>query len=288
MARGRFISESVAKDARLNSLSVEAQLVYLMTIPHLDRDGLIEGDPDVLWGTVCPKRRQFLDRMAEFIQEWAKAELVLMYDTEDGPVLWFKGFAKNQQGMRYDREAPSKFSPPPSNNAPPPPAPTPDELRTNSGNCLAEVKDQVEVKVEGEPTPAHAPAPSTTLLPAAKVLHYKSPYLVPNRFVDNRIPAGTGINAVEIYYERFSINQDGARLSAIKEDDLVACCKDLDKLREVVTAYSQTTYQPGNVKLILDWYRDGIPNKRAAPDAAPPKKGIEAFWQVARAQGANI
>ena len=160
MARGRFISESVAKDARLNSLSVEAQLVYLMTIPHLDRDGLIEGDPDVLWGTVCPKRRQFLDRMAEFIQEWAKAELVLMYDTEDGPVLWFKGFAKNQQGMRYDREAPSKFPPPPSNNTPQQLAPTPDELRTNSGNCRAEVevevKDQVEGKAEGGGKPAAA------------------------------------------------------------------------------------------------------------------------------------
>jgi len=150
MARGRFISESVAKDARLNSLSVEAQLVYLMTVPHLDRDGLIEGDPDVLWGTVCPKRRQFLDRMAEFIQEWAKAELVLMYDSDDGPVLWFKGFAKNQMGMRYDREAPSKFPPPPDSA-------TPDQLRTNSGNCRAEVKDQVEVKDEGK---AEAAAPA--------------------------------------------------------------------------------------------------------------------------------
>jgi hypothetical protein len=48
MARGRFLSESVATDARLNGLSVEAELVYLMTIPHLDRDGLIEGDPNAV------------------------------------------------------------------------------------------------------------------------------------------------------------------------------------------------------------------------------------------------
>lgn len=159
MARGRFISESVAKDARLNSLSVEAQLVYLMAVPHLDRDGLIEGDPDVLWGTVCPKRRQFLDRMAAFIQEWAKAGLVLMYDTEDGPALWFRGFAKNQQGMRYDREAPSKFSPPPDST-------TPDKLPTNSGNCPAQgqVEDQDQVEdQEGDrtrdPEPIRPPTP---------------------------------------------------------------------------------------------------------------------------------
>lgn len=161
MARGRFISESVAKDARLNSLSVEGQLVYLMTVPHLDRDGLIEGDPDVLWGIVCPKRRQFLDSMAMYIQEWAKAGLVLMYDTDNGPVLWFKGFAKNQQGMRYDREAPSKFPPPPSDM-------TPDKLPTNSDNTpyeipykgQVEVKDQKEVKAEA----AEAAPPATAAI----------------------------------------------------------------------------------------------------------------------------
>lgn len=159
MARGRFISESVAKDARLNSLSVEAQLVYLMTVPHLDRDGLIDGDPDVLWGVVCPKRRQFLDKMAVYIQEWAKAGLVLMYDSDNGPVLWFKGFTKNQQGMRYDREAPSKFPPPPNSE------PTPDKLPTNSGNCRAEVEvkdqDQGEIaRAQPSAMPPTMPPPS--------------------------------------------------------------------------------------------------------------------------------
>lgn len=158
MARGRFISESVAKDLRLNSLSVEAELVYLMTVPHLDRDGLIEGDPDVLWGKVCPKRRQFLDSMATYIQEWASADLVLVYDSDDGPVLWFRGFTKNQQGMRYEREAPSRFPPPPSGK-------TPDKLPTNSGGSpdeipyKVEVKDQEQVKAEAEraaPPPAAA------------------------------------------------------------------------------------------------------------------------------------
>ena len=113
MARGRFISESVAKDLRLNSLSVEAELVYLMTIPHLDRDGLIEGDTEVVYGTVCPKRRIFIDRIGEFIREWVQVGLVTMYDSDEGSVLWFRGFTKNQVGLRYDRETPSKFPPPP-------------------------------------------------------------------------------------------------------------------------------------------------------------------------------
>lgn len=158
VARGRFISDSIATDARLNSLSVEAELVYLMAIPHLDRDGLIEGDPDVLWGKVCPKRRVFLDGIATFIQEWATAGLVLMYDTDNGPVLWFKGFAKNQTGLRYDRETPSKFPPPPECGV------HPAELRQPSGNCRAEVevKDQVEDQ-GGEDAAAPPPAPPQTL-----------------------------------------------------------------------------------------------------------------------------
>lgn len=183
MARGRFISESIATDARLNSLSVEAELAYLMAIPHLDRDGLIEGDPDVLWGKTCVKRRAFLDMMPAFIQEWANAGLVTMYDSDEGSVLWFRGFAKNQTGLRYDRETPSKFPPPPGyardeTGMIPVPAPTPeppppdavldaenqcaDELRQNSGNCSAQgqdqVKDQDQVKAEADRACAPAAA----------------------------------------------------------------------------------------------------------------------------------
>lgn len=103
--------------------------------------------------------------------------------------------------------------------------------------------------------------------PANKELHYKSPYLDPRHFVNGYIPPGTGINAVEVYYERFSINQDSARLNAIKEDDLAKLCPDLAKLREVITAYSRTAFQLGNVQLILDWYSGGIPEKHKPPGA---------------------
>jgi hypothetical protein len=199
MARGRFISESVAKDLRLNSLSVEAQLVYLMTIPHLDRDGLIEGDTDILYGTVCPKRRQFIDEIGEFIQEWVQAGLVIAYDSDAGPVLWFKGFAKNQLGLRYDRETPSKFPPPPGYERcddglspvkpPPPPSdneqdapPVDDSIRQESGtlpdasdNCSAQwqeqvqEQDQVEVEVEVEAEESALPAATKHDVDVARV-----------------------------------------------------------------------------------------------------------------------
>lgn len=75
------------------------------------------------------------------------------------------------------------------------------------------------------------------------------------------VPAGTGQNAVQIYYERFPIQNGAARLTPPQETDLVAHCPDLERLREVVTAYSRTNYKPGNVQLILDWYASGVPNR---------------------------
>lgn len=121
-------------------------------------------------------------------------------------------------------------------------------------------------KEPGE-TPARIESPREA---AGKELRYKSPHLDPRHFVNGYVPTGMGKTAVEVYYERFSINQDAARLSPVKEDDLVHFCKDLGKLREVVTAYSRTTYQPGNLQLILDWYSGGIPEKHRPP----PTNGV--------------
>lgn len=172
MARGRFISASVATDARLNSLSVEAELAYLMAIPHLDRDGLIEGNPNVLWGKICPMRRTFLEMMADIVQEWTKAGLVMCYDSDEGSVLWFLGFAKNQQGMRYDRETPSRFPKPHMKTAPPETdSQCADNIRQESGKVPDEVRksaaqwqEQVEVQdqvQETEKQQTHARDPLT-------------------------------------------------------------------------------------------------------------------------------
>ena len=48
MAQGRFISRTIAIDPKLALLSETAELLYLKTIPHLDRDGLCHRR------TVCP------------------------------------------------------------------------------------------------------------------------------------------------------------------------------------------------------------------------------------------
>jgi len=56
MPSGRLLSKTVATDKSLNRLSLQAQAVYMMTIPHLDRDGLIIGEPLLLMAQVAPLR----------------------------------------------------------------------------------------------------------------------------------------------------------------------------------------------------------------------------------------
>ena len=143
MAKGRFISQTIAKDKRLNQLSMEAELLYLMTIPHLDRDGLILGEPLVLWGTVCPRRPELMTSIETLISEWLEAGLILRYLADDDPILYFTGFNKNQQ-LRYDRETPSQYDPPPGyirtdaglvpDELRTAATPVPDELRSSAGH----------------------------------------------------------------------------------------------------------------------------------------------------------
>lgn len=146
MARGRMIASTVATDKRFNSLSSEAALVYLMAIPHLDRDGLILGDAMPLWGRICPRRAEYMSIMDALIAEWIQAGLVHGYECDEGRVLLFLGFVKNQTGMRYDREAPSLFPPPEdyirteSGLEKVADGQTPEKLPTNSGETPAQSK----------------------------------------------------------------------------------------------------------------------------------------------------
>jgi hypothetical protein len=102
---------------------------------------------------VAPLRAaELVSIMADLVQEWISAELVLLYhDPDNGqPVLFFK----NQElGIRYTRETPSMFAPPPGYERTPQglvlvyadtfePAPdttpvTPDQLATDSGSVPA-------------------------------------------------------------------------------------------------------------------------------------------------------
>ncbi len=156
MPAGRFLSKTVATDEPLNHLSWQSQAVYMMTVPHLDRDGLITGHPLLLMAQVAPLRAaELVTIMAGLIEEWLDADLVVRYLDNGQPVLFFPGFLKHQRLPHYDRETPSEFAPPPGYartdqglvlvEKPAPaaqPQPTPAPLRTDSGATPDQVRSQ--------------------------------------------------------------------------------------------------------------------------------------------------
>jgi hypothetical protein len=192
MASGRFLSTTVATDHQVAMLSIEAEALYLRAIPHLDRDGLLTGDPMRLLAMVAPLRfSALIARIADLVEEWVAVGLVTRYGSPDGPVLWFKGFAKNQV-LRYDRERASVYPPPPGHirtdaglqrvtdlpwheQAPP----TPDDsgvVRSCPDFAVqAEAEEQAEAKAEaeeqaaaaGSPQPHSAPPPAAPAAAAA-------------------------------------------------------------------------------------------------------------------------
>jgi hypothetical protein len=180
-----MVNTSVARDGRLAALSIEAEYLYLKTIPHLDRDGLAWGEAEALWATVCPRRPGLLPRVAALVDEWLAvdntgydAPLVIAYATPQGRALYFPSFTKNQAGMRYEREPVSTVPPPPGfrrtdagllpDDRQASAGELPDTFRQTSGNLPADCRPEHEVKHEHEVEQELTPPPPCNKTPRAK------------------------------------------------------------------------------------------------------------------------
>ncbi len=113
MARARMVSTDASIDPELNSLTAGSMLLYLLTIPHLDRDGLIDANPVRLAAQAAPLRPELRDGAGLLINEWIEAGLVLRYPgSRNQSVLFFKGFRKHNR-FEYRKDRPSELPPPP-------------------------------------------------------------------------------------------------------------------------------------------------------------------------------
>lgn len=149
-----------------------------------------------------------------------------------------------------------------------------DNERVTSATSSLYVEPNIEPKEEPErdPRASDPPAPPAELHSrngvGSRKLPFSSPYVNNQKFDPGTgyIRPGTGATPVEVYYERFEVCNDKERLTPPMEDDLVRNCSNLQRLREAITAYSRRkSYNPGNIDLILDWYKDPSRYKRDAP-----------------------
>lgn len=186
MARGRFISRSIASNEQLAGVSLAADFLFGRCIPFLDGEGRMSGNPIIVKLAVQLRPEMTLDVIPALLAELAAARdhkgepLVVAYEVGGQRVLYFPGFARQQQGLRKDREGPSRFPPPPEpvgahevtstpavfhphSNQTPAQLPhergqTPDRLQPNSDQTPAQEKLS-EVKLrEGEGEGRHTAA----------------------------------------------------------------------------------------------------------------------------------
>jgi hypothetical protein len=114
MANGRFITNTICADKRVNQLSNDTcRLAFTWLVTFADREGRTYGDPAMVRSMLFPRRQDIsIEQMQQMITEWASLGLVVWYEDDGDLWIWFPGFEKNQMGLRKEREAPSKIPAP--------------------------------------------------------------------------------------------------------------------------------------------------------------------------------
>ncbi len=153
MPEGRFVNKRISDSEQLGRVSLLADYLFTKCIPHLDVTGRITGNPVLLKAKVAPLRAEITtENIPDIITELANAlghegdPLVRWYEVNGQSVLRFPGFARQQKGLKADREATSKFPEPPQ-IAP---------ARTASG--ARKRKAKVVLGVDREEIPTHSRA----------------------------------------------------------------------------------------------------------------------------------
>jgi hypothetical protein len=115
MARGRFISNEIARDKKVNSLSDDtSRLAFTWLITFADAEGRTYGDPALVRSMIFPRRVDVtVEQMERYIKEWQEAGLIVWYEAEDDLYIYFPQFEKHQVGLRKDREPSTSIPEPP-------------------------------------------------------------------------------------------------------------------------------------------------------------------------------
>lgn len=113
MARGRFISNAIMGDKKINGLSDDtSRLAFTWLITEADCEGRVHGDPAMVRSLIFPRRDDItIERMEAYINEWHQVELVRWYRANGDLWIWFPNFEKYQVGLRKEREPASQIPP---------------------------------------------------------------------------------------------------------------------------------------------------------------------------------
>jgi hypothetical protein len=155
MARGRMLNRSISHSKKVadlvNELGSDHGLFLTWMIAHLDREGRIHGDPEVLKGMVAPRIAAITPAVIR--QTAARAMelgLIQWYEVDGDSFIAFPGFPENQVGLRVDREPKSQIPPPSSEPSHHIDASLPPNCRQTADNHPSEGKGREGKGIEGK------------------------------------------------------------------------------------------------------------------------------------------
>lgn len=139
MPKGRMLNKKISHNLALNSVSIEAQLIFTWMIPHLDCKGRIFGTPEAIKGTVLPINHALsVKKIKKALFELQEVGLICIYG-EANQYICFPKFLENQV-INEGRETPSTL-------------PAPELLPIDSGFTPEQVKLS-KVKISKDNIPA--------------------------------------------------------------------------------------------------------------------------------------
>lgn len=149
MPEGRLVKRKITDNYRLNSLPVEARLLYFNIILWVDREGRLQADSKWINRRFFNMDNYSDDQVAEWLQGLHSSKknglgLIELYEVDELQYLWLPGFegeqSKSWVKFTKEKEAESSIPPPPSTR----------ERRRSSKPVATETKEVADVLI---PTP---------------------------------------------------------------------------------------------------------------------------------------
>ena len=108
-----MIARAVSQSRKVNSLSLQAALLWTWAIPWFDGYGYLEAEADYLKLNILPRRNDITEEMIpKLVEELSTTKLWKLFENkQDGKLIAFDPKFNDFQNIRQDREGKQKFTP---------------------------------------------------------------------------------------------------------------------------------------------------------------------------------
>lgn len=108
MANRRMLSKSICTSEQVNSLPIEAELLFTWMITAADDDGRLKGSAASVRGNVFPMKDFKVNQIEEMLKSIQKAGLMWRWSDDNGTYIEFPKWLVHQK-IRRDRYTPSEL-----------------------------------------------------------------------------------------------------------------------------------------------------------------------------------